>query len=178
MSELSLLAFPQCKIHRTDLCWDNGAAAHHIGSRRLPPIMQIVQRKHCKHTSGGNWAVNHIKIPQKGGMEREFSTPLPNPPPVTCWCWYTGNLFSSWHYRWWKSAVCVALGSLLIDPAHLSGMRLSGRAGCHRGSFLTSRQTIQYSPNNETRRGIHPIIILIVWKICLCDANTQMLDAK
>lgn len=51
MSQLSLLAFPLDKIHGTDLCWDNGAAAHHTGSRRLPPFMQVVQRK---HTSGGN----------------------------------------------------------------------------------------------------------------------------
>lgn len=42
MSEISLLAFPLSKIHGTDLCWDNGAAAHHNGSRRLPPFMQIV----------------------------------------------------------------------------------------------------------------------------------------
>lgn len=57
MSELSLLAFPLSKIHSADPCWDNGAAAHHNGSRRLPPFMQIVRHK---HTSGGNSAVNHI----------------------------------------------------------------------------------------------------------------------
>lgn len=122
-------------------------------------------------------------------MERGFS-PHPHPPPPHA----SGNLLMLVHWKLVqpvtpsgrenelafmkacpvRGCVCVALGSLLIGPAHRSGMRLSGRAGCHRGHFLTSRQKVQRSPGNEIRRGMYPIITIIVWKICVRDTKTRL----
>lgn len=136
---LSLLALPLSKIPGTDPCWDSGAAAHHNRSRRLPPL---VQRKHYTHIHiRGKLSCESYQDPtQKENGKRIFPPTHTPSPPLTCWCWYTGNLFSPWHHRGEKMSADESLPcwDLCSSAQHIALVwgRL-GERGCHRGNFLT-----------------------------------------